>query len=84
MPAVRKGCCAAFSVEADGDEKLCIMAEHDGSPEDDTVRAIRRAVAEQHQAAVFDVVLVAKGAIPKTSSGKVERHACRRAYARRS
>jgi acyl-CoA synthetase (AMP-forming)/AMP-acid ligase II len=83
-PAVRKGCCAAFSVEAEGDEKLCIMAEHDGSPEEDTIRAIRRAVAEQHQAAVFDVALVAKGAIPKTSSGKVERHACRRAYARRS
>jgi acyl-CoA synthetase (AMP-forming)/AMP-acid ligase II len=83
VPAVRKGCCAAFSVEAEGEEKLCIMAEHDGSPEADTARAIRQAVAE-HQAAVFDIVLVAKGAIPKTSSGKVERHACRRAYARRS
>ena len=48
------------------------------------MRAIKRAVAEHHQAAVFDVVLVAKGAIPKTSSGKLERYACRRAYARRS
>jgi acyl-CoA synthetase (AMP-forming)/AMP-acid ligase II len=84
VPALRKGCCAAFSVEADGDEKLCIMAEHDGSPEAETVRAIQSAIAEHHQAAVFEVVLVAKGAIPKTSSGKVERHACRRAYARRS
>jgi len=60
------------------------MAEHDGSPEDDTVRAIRRAIAEHHQVAVFDIALIAKGSIPKTSSGKVERHACRRAYARRS
>ncbi|HET9991661.1 MAG TPA: fatty acyl-AMP ligase [Kofleriaceae bacterium] len=84
VPAIRKGCCAAFSVEAEGDEKLCIMAEHDGSPEADTVRAVKRVVAEHHQVAVFDVVLVAKGDIPKTSSGKVERHACRRAYARRS
>jgi len=82
VPAVRKGCCAAFSVEAEGDEKLCIMAEHDGSPPDVTVRAIKRALAEHHHVAVYDVVLVAKGDVPKTSSGKVERHACRRAYAR--
>lgn len=84
VPAVRKGCCAAFSVEAHGDEKLCIMAEHDGSPEDATTRAIRQVISEQHQVSVFDVVLVPKGDVPKTSSGKVERHACRRAYARRS
>ena len=84
VPAVRKGCCAAFSVEAHGDEKLCIMAEHDGSPVDATTRAIRQAIAEHHQVSVFDVVLVPKSDIPKTSSGKVERHACRRAYARRS
>jgi acyl-CoA synthetase (AMP-forming)/AMP-acid ligase II len=84
VPAVRKGCCAAFSIEAHGDEKLCIMAEHDGSSEDATRRAIRQVISEQHQVSVFDVVLVPKGDVPKTSSGKVERHACRRAYARRS
>ena len=81
---IRKGCCVAFSVESDGDERLCVMAEHDGSPEADTVRAIKQAVVEHHQVAVFDVVLVAKGDLPKTSSGKVERHACRRAYGRRT
>ena len=84
-PAVRKGCCAAFSVEAGRRRE----ALHHGrarrlARSATRSRAIRRAVAEHHQAAVFDVALVAKGAIPKTSSGKVERHACRRAYARRS
>ena len=29
---------------------------------------------------MFEVVLVAKGTIPKTSSGKLERFACRLAY----
>jgi acyl-CoA synthetase (AMP-forming)/AMP-acid ligase II len=82
VPAVRKGCCAAFSIDDGDEEKLCIMAEHDGSPEAETVRAIKQAVAAQHQIPVFDVVLVGKGAIPKTSSGKLERYACRRAYRR--
>jgi acyl-coenzyme A synthetase/AMP-(fatty) acid ligase len=38
--------------------------------------AVRRAVAEEHKAAVHEVVLLKAGAIPKTSSGKIERHAC--------
>ena len=83
-PAVRKGCCAAFSVERDGEERLVIVAEHTASanqPVQDVVRAIKRAVAEQHQVAAFAVVLVAKGTIPKTSSGKLERWACREAWA---
>ena len=77
---VRKGCCVAFSVERDGAEQLVIVAEHADSPAEDVVRAIKRAVAEHHQAAVFELVLVGKGTIPKTSSGKLERYACRNAY----
>jgi acyl-CoA synthetase (AMP-forming)/AMP-acid ligase II len=82
VPAVRKGCCAAFSIDRDGEEKLCIAVEHDGAPEAETVRAIKRAVAEHCQVAVHDVVLMGKGELPKTSSGKLERFACRRAYQR--
>lgn len=81
VPAVRKGCCAAFSIDHDGDERLVIMAEHDGVA-DDTMRAIKSAVAQHCQAAVFDVVLVGKGGVPKTSSGKLERYACRRQYSK--
>ena len=83
-PSVRAGCCAAFGVEHDGAERLVIVAEHAGALEvapAEVHRAIKRAVLEQHQAAVHAVVLVEKGAIPKTSSGKLERYACRLAYA---
>jgi fatty acid CoA ligase FadD32 len=66
-------------VERDGAEQLVIVAEHVG-PAEGSLRAIKQAVAEHHRAAVFDVVLVAKGAIPKTSSGKLERYACRASY----
>jgi len=40
------------------------------------VRAIRRAVAEEHDVRVHTVVLLQAGRIPKTTSGKVQRHAC--------
>jgi acyl-CoA synthetase (AMP-forming)/AMP-acid ligase II len=41
------------------------------------VNAIRRAVSEQHELGVYAVVLLKTGYIPKTSSGKIQRHACR-------
>jgi acyl-CoA synthetase (AMP-forming)/AMP-acid ligase II len=44
------------------------------------VRAIRRAVAEEHDARVHTVVLLRPGRIPKTTSGKVQRHACQASF----
>jgi len=41
------------------------------------VRAIRRTVAEGHDARVHTVVLLRAGRIPMTTSGKVQRHACK-------
>jgi acyl-CoA synthetase (AMP-forming)/AMP-acid ligase II len=43
-------------------------------------RAIRRAVAEEHDARVHRVVLLPAGRIPKTTSGKVQRHACQASF----
>jgi acyl-CoA synthetase (AMP-forming)/AMP-acid ligase II len=43
---------------------------------------VRQAVAEGHEVLVHDVRLLEYGGIPKTSSGKVRRHACRLEYAR--
>jgi acyl-CoA synthetase (AMP-forming)/AMP-acid ligase II len=42
--------------------------------------AVRRAVAEEHQIQVFRVVLLKAGSITKTSSGKIQRQACRRLF----
>jgi len=44
------------------------------------VRAIRRAVAEEHDVRVHTVVLLRAGRILKTTSGKVQRHACQAAF----
>jgi acyl-CoA synthetase (AMP-forming)/AMP-acid ligase II len=83
-PAVCKGCSAAFAIEADDEEQLVVAAEVDKRSgevdEGEVARAIRRAVAEEHELGVHAVVLLRRGAIPKTSSGKIQRHACRDAF----
>ena len=86
-PAMRGSYCGAFSVPVDGEEKLVIVAELDRSqrrvPKDEIRNAIRKAVAEQHGLAVHDIVLPRLGSIPKTSSGKIQRQACRTNYLNR-
>jgi len=49
---------------------------------DAVVRAVRSAVAEQHDVRVHAVVLLRAGHIPKTTSGKVQRHACQASFLR--
>jgi acyl-CoA synthetase (AMP-forming)/AMP-acid ligase II len=44
------------------------------------VRSIRRAVAEAHDARVHTVALLPAGRIPMTTSGKVQRHACKSSF----
>src|SRR5262249_42732527 len=44
---------------------------------DAVYRAVARAVADAHDLAVDRLVLLQPGALPKTSSGKVQRSACR-------
>src|SRR5262249_50851357 len=82
--AVRPSCVAAFAAEIDGDEKLIVVAEIErearGQNHDDTLAAIRRAVAEHHDIAVWSVVLIKTLTIPKTSSGKIQRHLCRERF----
>src|SRR5262249_2792448 len=54
-----------------------------GTPDNPTIPmlfAIRRAVAEEHDLQLYDVALVSPGIIPRTSSGKTRRHACRVMY----
>ncbi|MGI9124652.1 MAG: fatty-acid--CoA ligase, partial [Mycobacterium sp.] len=42
--------------------------------------AIRSAVARRHGIEVADIVLLPAGAIPRTTSGKLARRACRAEY----
>jgi acyl-CoA synthetase (AMP-forming)/AMP-acid ligase II len=83
-PALRPGCTAAFSVDGGvAGEQPVLVAEAAPESEDEAEQitdVIRSAVGEAHGLAVHDVVLVRPGTIPKTSSGKIQRHATRAAY----
>jgi acyl-CoA synthetase (AMP-forming)/AMP-acid ligase II len=47
---------------------------------DAIIRSIRQAVAEQHGMQTYAILLVKAGSIPKTSSGKIQRYACRTGF----
>ncbi|OZH55424.1 AMP-binding protein [Hydrocoleum sp. CS-953] len=81
-PALRSGCGAAFSIEAEDDERLIIVQEVERSylrklNIEEVVGAIRQAVAEEHTVEVYAINLLKTGSIPKTTSGKIQRRLCR-------
>jgi fatty-acyl-CoA synthase len=81
-PMVRRGYVTAFSVPgAEGDQRLVIVAERAaGTSRDDprpAIEAIENAVSRRHGVAVSDVRFLPAGAIPRTTSGKLARRACR-------
>ena len=82
-PRLRADCGAAFTVEEGGREQLVIVFEierHKQGNFTDVLEAIRRAVAVEHDVIVDAILLIRAGTVPKTSSGKIQRHACRQGY----
>jgi acyl-CoA synthetase (AMP-forming)/AMP-acid ligase II len=79
--AVHLGGSAAFSVDADGEETLVVVAEVVGEPDEaEVVAAIRAAVVNEFELHVHDILLVDPYTIPKTSSGKKQRTATRKLW----
>ena len=83
---LRTGHCAAFSIDADGQEQLVVVQEveprHRGLDTDAAIQSIRTAIANRHELEVHAVVLVKAGEVPRTSSGKTRRVACRERFLR--
>src|SRR5438046_3016284 len=83
-PALRPGCGAAFAVEVAGAEQLVVVQEVKharGTLEGAAVAgAIRQAIAAAHELLAYAVLLVEPRSILKTSSGKIQRQACRAAF----
>jgi natural product biosynthesis luciferase-like monooxygenase protein/amino acid adenylation domain-containing protein len=82
-PALIPGGGAAFSCEREGEERLVVVQEVDrrpGSSFESLAGRVRQAVAEEHEIEVHRLVLVRAGSIPKTTSGKIQRRACREAW----
>ena len=82
-PRLRPDCGAAFTVDGDGREQLVVVQEVERHKQSDfrgVFDAIRRAVAGEHELSPDAIVLIKAGSVPKTSSGKIQRHACRDGY----
>jgi acyl-CoA synthetase (AMP-forming)/AMP-acid ligase II/acyl carrier protein len=81
-PSLRSGCGAAFSIEVNNEERLVVVQEAKVRQRDvETVLdAIRRHVASEHELQPYAVVVIRPGGCRKTSSGKIQRGACRDAF----
>ena len=82
-PRLRPDSGAVFSVEVNGKEQLVAVQEIERRKQGDwdaVFDAIRRAVSAEHELALDAIVLIKAGSISKTSSGKIQRHACRKAF----
>ncbi|MBN1204186.1 MAG: amino acid adenylation domain-containing protein [Myxococcaceae bacterium] len=83
--ALEADAAAAFSIEIDGEERLVVAQEVRRTAlrhvdHDEVIAAISGAVTEHHDLQVHAVALLRPKHLPKTSSGKVQRQACRRAF----
>jgi acyl-CoA synthetase (AMP-forming)/AMP-acid ligase II/acyl carrier protein len=84
-PALRSNCAAAFSVDINGSEQLVVACEIERTALrkldiDAVVGAIRKAVSQEHELQVHAIVLLKTASIPKTSSGKIQRQACKTGF----
>ncbi|WP_085694736.1 MULTISPECIES: non-ribosomal peptide synthetase [unclassified Pseudomonas] len=83
-PAFRANGCAAFSIEDGESTQLVVVQELEARHQPDTdtlVARLQAELAERHE--VFDLsalLLVKTGAIPRTSSGKIQRTRCRQLF----
>ena len=78
--ALRSGCGAAFAMNQNGHEKLVIVQEINPRRQVDVevvLEAIRMAVSGEHELNPGEIVLAKAGSVPRTSSGKIRRSACR-------
>jgi len=74
---------AAIQVGEEGSERLVLVQETVRRRDLDfasIIDAIRKKVAGTHELPVEAIVLIKTRSIPKTSSGKIQRHACRDGY----
>jgi len=80
-PLLRGHCSAAFEQEVDGEIRIAILMEVD-LPERDAeyeeiMAAARKRVAADLDLPLYWIGLCARGAVPKTTSGKIQRRLCR-------
>jgi acyl carrier protein len=85
--SLRRDCGAAFAVEIEGEERLVVVQEIERRyikklDAEAVIGAIRQSVSREHGIRVYAVMLIKTSSLPKTTSGKVQRHLCREYFSR--
>lgn len=86
-PAINAGNGAAFAIESNNEEELVVVFEVKrtylrkiAEIQGEIFSRIRQEIATNHELQVATIVLLKTGSIPKTSSGKITRNACRQDF----
>jgi fatty-acyl-CoA synthase len=80
LPGIRKGSAVVFTRPGAASEEIVVAAETRDRDEAALKATIISKVSEEFSLAVSDVALVPPGALPKTSSGKLQRRKTRDQY----
>lgn len=82
-PSIRDGQVGVFSISESGSERLIVVCEVEKTADLDEhslFQSIREQTLLEHDLRIQAICLLRTGTIPKTSSGKIQRHACKRQY----
>jgi acyl transferase domain-containing protein/acyl carrier protein len=81
---LRRDHSVAFGIDCNDEEQLIVIAEPDQTLEDwgPIFARICGSIGAGHDLSVHTIMIVPRGTIPKTSSGKLQRRACRDAFMR--
>jgi acyl-CoA synthetase (AMP-forming)/AMP-acid ligase II len=81
---------AAFGVlDRNDEEQLVVVQEVERTyrqriAESEMVHSVREAIARDHDIAAREIVLIRPGTLPKTTSGKIQRHLARQMFLART
>lgn len=83
--AFQEGGCAAFSIDSDGEERLVIVQEIKREyllklDLEEAITIVTKMVSDSYHIKVYGVAFIKPFSLCRTSSGKVQRHACKSAF----
>ncbi|HLN52359.1 MAG TPA: AMP-binding protein [Lentimicrobium sp.] len=84
-PAIRPSAIAAFSIDVQNTEKLVIVCEIERTQlrnldTEKVCNSIRNSISDEFEQQVYAIQLLRTASIPKTSSGKIQRRACKQGF----